>query len=661
MLSEDAFWVLSVFILSILLSCFAFFAYELREKRKSQLQLIQYKRRTAREGIVDFGISREEADQVTRLHTLQTLDAVKRHQLSVEKVVRSFCMRCRWAAVKTQCLTNELFLEAILEAKSLDAHLQETGQTKGPLQGLTFSVKDNVDVKGSDSTMGLVCRCFRPAEQDAVIVAVLRSAGAIVTCKTNVPTTLLTPYETVNPIFGETKNPWKINRVCGGSSGGAAVLARLYGANFHIGTDIGGSLRAPAHFCGVCSLKPTCGRIPGRGEASIRPGQTGIESTIGFISGDVNTLALVLKTLSESRWWNHQLYRGLSPPLVFDEELYHSNEMLRIGIVHYDGWIRPHPSIERALVQVSKRLKESGHRVMDWTLPVDQWEIVAIFSSIMTSDNMEMIRRAISGIDPSTLSASLLSRYGEWDSLKISSFLLGNRTNSNSQHHAQVKDQFISDMLLLSSVPRVLRKVLAFVLRLLGSTKAAHVLQTFGCCQQVIQLERVVARQRALREQFVDSMSRDRLDAVIMPTAAIPAGRCGISGFRVLGAFSYCFLSNVLNLPAGVVPVTLVNEEEGKQAWLEPCNDLLERQVQDCVVQDNPEESCAGLPIGLQVISYPWKEESCLRVMREIEKLVEFSDEPAILADFLKVNSDGSTSQEHNIVIMDERFPLRSH
>jgi hypothetical protein len=70
MLSEDAFWVLSVFILSILLSCFAFFAYELREKRKSQLQLIQYKRRTAREGIVDFGISREEADQVTRYRYL---------------------------------------------------------------------------------------------------------------------------------------------------------------------------------------------------------------------------------------------------------------------------------------------------------------------------------------------------------------------------------------------------------------------------------------------------------------------------------------------------------------------------------------------------------------------------------------------------------------
>ncbi|EME27675.1 amidase [Galdieria sulphuraria] len=614
---NDSLVVLEVFVLSIILSCLAFFVYEFREKRKSQVQLIQYKRRTAREGIVDFGISREEADQVTRLCTSHILDTVKSHQLSVEKVVRSFCQRCRWAASLTSCLTNELFLEAILEAKSLDAHLQETGQTKGPLHGLTFSVKDNIDVKGSDSTMGLICRCFRSAEEDATVVSVLKTAGAIVICKTNVPTTLLTPYETVNPIFGETKNPWSTIRVPGGSSGGAAVLARLYGAHFHLGTDIGGSLRAPAHFCGVCSLKPTCGRLPSRGEASINPGQIGLESTIGFMSCDVNTLALILKTLSDPRWWNSKVDRGLSPPLPFDEALYNSSSMLRIGIIHYDGWLVPHPSIERALQHVSRLLKEKGHRVIDWTLPVDQWEVIAIFSSIMTSDDMEMIRRAIAGIEPSSFSKSLLSRNGKLNSFSLSSFF-GMRNNNPSQE----KDRFISEMLLLSCVPRIVRKILAFALEhIFGSKKAAHILRSFGCCQKVIELERVVARQRALREQFVDAMSRDRLDAVILPTCAIPAGRSCISGFRVLAAFSYCFLCNVLNIPAGVVPITLVNEEEGRNAWLEPCSDLLEREVQNCVVADNI--SCEGLPVGLQVVSYPWREETCLRVMREMEELAK--------------------------------------
>ncbi|GJQ14960.1 hypothetical protein GpartN1_g6751.t1 [Galdieria partita] len=649
---SDTLVVLVVFISSIILSCLAFFVYEFREKRKSQVQLIQYKRRTAHEGIVDFGVDREEADQVTRLHTSNILDSVKCHQLSVEKVVRSFCQRSRWAASRTNCLTNELFLEAILEAKSLDAHLQETGQTKGPLHGLTFSVKDNIDVRGCDSTMGLICRCFRSAEEDAIVVSVLKTAGAIVTCKTNVPTTLLTPYETVNPIFGETKNPWFANRVSGGSSGGAAVLARLYGANFHLGTDIGGSLRAPAHFCGVCSLKPTSGRLPSRGEASINPGQLGLESTIGFMSCDVNTLALVLKTLSDSRWWNSKVDRGLSAPLPFDEASYSSSNMLRIGVIQHDGWLRPHPSIERALQHVSKLLKEKGHRVIDWTLPIDQWEVVTIFSSIMTSDNMEMIRRAIAGIDPGSFSESLLSRNGKLNSFTLSS-LLGMRHNNPSQE----KEGFISDMLLLSSVPRAFRKMLAFALEhIFGSKKAAHILRSFGCCQQVVQLERVIARQRTLRQQFVDAMSRDRLDAVILPVSAIPAGRCNISGFRVLAAFSYCFLCNVLNIPAGVVPVTLVNEEEGRTAWLEPCNDLLEREVQNSVVTDNA--SCQGLPVGLQVISYPWREETCLRIMKEIEELVEFKEEPSILADFLKMESNQQTRNSQEILIFDERSPL---
>eukprot|EP00871_Galdieria_phlegrea_P003325 jgi/Galph1/3994/GphlegSOOS_G2649.1 len=641
--------LLLVFVLLLFLSYLVFFAYEYRERKKSLLQLIQYKRRTAREGVVDFGIDIVEADRITRQRSLVLIEEVKNRQLSVEQIVRSCCLRSRWASSKTNCVTNELFLESILEAKSLDRHLQDTGQVKGPLHGLTFSVKDNIDIRGSDSSMGLVCRCFRPAENDACIVAALKAAGAVAICKTNVPTTLLTPYETCNPIFGETRNPWNLGRVCGGSSGGAAVLAKLYGASFHLGTDIGGSLRAPAHFCGVCSLKPTNGRLPCRGESSINPGQLGLESTVGFMANKVETMALILKTCSDSRYWNITVDRGLSAPLAFNEEVYKSTNMLRIGMILDDGWFHIHPSVERAVRETAKALRSKGHRVIDWELPVNQWEIVSIFSSVMTSDGLELIRRALEGVDPSSLSASLLT-----DSSYPSFF------GSNRWKTSQKKERFLSDMLLLASVPSFLRRILAFLFEhLFGYRRQAHILRSFGSCTQALDLERIVARQRRLREDFVDAMCRDRLDAIILPVSAIPAG-IPSSGFRLLSAFSYCFLCNVLNLPAGVVPVTLVRQEEGQAAWLSPCKDLLDKLVQDCVTGDG---GCEGLPVGIQVVSTPWKEEMCLRVMKEIEQVAEFNAEPQLLSDF-DMYQEGTirreTKQNEERIFVDETTPLKS-
>jgi fatty acid amide hydrolase len=131
---------------------------------------------------------------------------------------------------------------------------------KGPLHGLPISVKEQIGVKGTDSTLGFAKYVFQPSATDAPIVAALKDLGAIPFCKTNVPQSLLT-YGCGNPIFGETVNCLNSKLSPGGSSGGEACLIAGGGSVLGIGTDVGGSVRIPAHFCGVVGMKPTRQRM----------------------------------------------------------------------------------------------------------------------------------------------------------------------------------------------------------------------------------------------------------------------------------------------------------------------------------------------------------------------------------------------------------------
>lgn len=128
------------------------------------------------------------------------------------------------------------------------------------MHGLPISVKDQIDVKGFDSSLGFSHECFKPATEDATLVKILREAGAVVFIKSNTPQTMMT-FESTNPIWGTTLNPHdpKKERTAGGSSSGEAALLGSDGIPLGFGSDIGGSLRIPAHFSGcygACSLYP---------------------------------------------------------------------------------------------------------------------------------------------------------------------------------------------------------------------------------------------------------------------------------------------------------------------------------------------------------------------------------------------------------------------
>jgi amidase len=167
------------------------------------------------------------------------------------------------------------------------------GEVWGPLHGVPFTLKDALATAGMRTTSGFPPLDHVPGD-DSTVAARLKAAGGILLGKTNVPS-LLGDYQTANPIFGRTTNPWNGERTPGGSSGGSAAAVASGMVPFDIGTDLAGSLRIPAHFCGLCALKPTERRIPLTGLLPGLPGPRSVRimSCIGPMARSVADLALL--------------------------------------------------------------------------------------------------------------------------------------------------------------------------------------------------------------------------------------------------------------------------------------------------------------------------------------------------------------------------------
>ena len=174
------------------------------------------------------------------------------------------------------------------------------GEPLGPLHGVPVTIKDAIETAGLRTTVGSPLLADHVPDEDAVAVARLRAAGAIVLGKTNVPV-LSAAAQTSNPIFGRTNNPWDVSRTPGGSSGGSAAAVASGMSPLDLGADIGGSLRIPASFCGVCSLKPTEHRVPTAGHIPPLPGYPQAVrhmNTLGPLARTVDDLTLALRVIA---------------------------------------------------------------------------------------------------------------------------------------------------------------------------------------------------------------------------------------------------------------------------------------------------------------------------------------------------------------------------
>jgi len=173
------------------------------------------------------------------------------------------------------------------------------GREVGPLHGVPLTVKDTIDTEGLRSTSGSRLRAHDVPDRDASAVARLKAAGGIILGKTNTPEMAIS-YETDNPVFGRTNNPHDLDRTPGGSSGGeaAAIAACLSPAG--LGSDLSGSIRIPAHFCGIVGLKPTVGRVPADGHIPDAGGLLSLGECLGPMARTVADLSLLFRVIADA-------------------------------------------------------------------------------------------------------------------------------------------------------------------------------------------------------------------------------------------------------------------------------------------------------------------------------------------------------------------------
>ncbi|GAB7330597.1 hypothetical protein MBLNU13_g02179t1 [Cladosporium sp. NU13] len=331
--------------------------------------------------------------QITDIENVDSLTAlIEKGEFSAEEVVRAYIVNACEAQTKTNCLTEICFDDSITQAKTLDKFQQETGKLFGPLHGVPISLKDQFNVRGLDSTLGYVGRAFAPADSDAAIVETLKSLGAIIIAKTNLPQSIMW-CETENPLWGLTTHPKNPNFTPGGSSGGEGALLSMHGSLVGWGTDIGGSIRIPSHCNGLWGLKPSSGRMPYQGVAVSTEGQQHVPSAIGPMARSLRSLSMVTQAVIETKLWTTDSQLPLMPwqGSVFKD---FSQRPLVIGVMPDDGVVRVHPPVERVFNDTVAKLRQAGHEIVQWPTSLNAY-CVAIMDEYYTADGGEDIRRAV--------------------------------------------------------------------------------------------------------------------------------------------------------------------------------------------------------------------------------------------------------------------------
>jgi len=222
--------------------------------------------------------------------------AIRCKEVSPVEVARAHLERIERLNPKLNAFVDVQPETVLAQARAAEAALVR-GDEVGPLHGVPLSIKSAIDIAGHRCEAGSRLREGYVAAADAPLVARLRAAGAMIVGVTNTPE-LLMAWETDNLLYGRTNNPWDLTRTAGGSSGGeaAAIAAGLSAGG--LGSDGGGSIRVPAHFCGICGLKPTPGLIPSTGHYPKAGGPFALIGVVGPMARTVEDVRTLLEVMA---------------------------------------------------------------------------------------------------------------------------------------------------------------------------------------------------------------------------------------------------------------------------------------------------------------------------------------------------------------------------
>ncbi|KAM6537833.1 hypothetical protein FALCPG4_003736 [Fusarium falciforme] len=317
---------------------------------------------------------------------------IARGEVTSEVVTRAYIARAIEAHKMTNCLTEVLFQEALEQAKKLDEFYAKEGKTVGPLHGVPVTLKDQFNVKGHDTTLGYTSRALKPASEDAILVSMLKKLGAIIIAKTNLPQSIMW-CETENPLWGLTTNPMMPGYTPGGSTGGESALLYMHGSMIGLGTDIGGSIRIPAHMMGLYGFKPSSSRLPYTGVPVSTEGQEHVPSSIGPLARSLSSIHHMMKeTILQEPWTKD----SRCTPIPWRQDVYESasQRKLTIGVLYDDGVVKPHPPVSRVLEETVAALVAEGHEVIEWNDKLHA-ECIEVMDLFYTVDGGEDIRREV--------------------------------------------------------------------------------------------------------------------------------------------------------------------------------------------------------------------------------------------------------------------------
>src|SRR5581483_5354275 len=340
--------------------------------------------------------------EITRASAGELACAIGQGRLSSREVVEAHVRRIEAVNGRLNAVVELRADAALAEAEAADA-ARARGAPLGPLHGVPITVKDNVDVAGLRCTAGTTGRQALVAAADAPAVARLRAAGAIVVGKTNLPELALA-FETDNLVHGRTNNPFDPERSPGGSSGGEAAVVAAGGSPLGLGNDAGGSIRLPAHCCGVAGLKPTTGRVPFTGTFPPAVGATGPLWQPGPLARRVADLALALKLIAGPDGHDP---RCVPAPLGDPADVAVAG--LRVAL-HVDNGVVPADEATAAAVRAAGRALADAGAAVEEARPTVLEQSPRLFVGLFCADGGATIGHLLASIgtaEPSPLLAQL--------------------------------------------------------------------------------------------------------------------------------------------------------------------------------------------------------------------------------------------------------------
>lgn len=504
---------------------------------------------------------------------------VQKGEKKAVDVLRAYGKVAVKAQEKTNCLTEIMIKEAEGWIERGEVNM------KGPLAGIPVSLKDSIVVAGFDSSVGYSRLTGKPWEVDGPIVRMLKDAGAVPFVKTALPVTLLS-FESFNDVWGRCLNPHNTDYSPGGSSGGEGALLAFGGSRIGIGSDVAGSVRAPAHYSGCYSLRCSTGRWPKLGVSTSMPGQEGIASVFSPMTRTLPDLTYFTRSFIQLQPWK---YDPSCHPLAWRPHIqsdYQDKKVLKIGIMRTDNVVDPAPACARALQMSATALKAQGHEVFD-VHPPNPYEALVIASNLLNSDGTQTFRGFFRTGESDDAGAREFGRY-----MRLPRFI---------KWFYWAYTKYIKRDGIWA-----------------GLLEHWHQKSAAEYWEWVVKREAYKAQWHEWWNAFGEK--GEGLDFILTPPNSTPAVPHG--GMKdACAACGYTFLFNLLDYAVGVIPVTRVDP---KIDMLPSSVDVRKMNgVARGAYKHYDAIRMAGLPVGVQIVGRRLEEEKVLACMERLEGALE--------------------------------------